>query len=94
MAKRQRAKTLSLVIAAMGAISLGISIFLSSPEDALIQALFALGGVCALLGAYIYYALATRFVRAIDINERDIWLNGVNDDYLNAFPRWPDAPRY
>ncbi len=49
----------------------------------------ALIGVLVLLTAIIFGVIATRVTVPSKIDDRFVWLRGVNRDYLNQFPTWP-----
>jgi hypothetical protein len=43
------------------------------------------------LGAIIWGVVAVRVVSPAKIDDKFVWLKGVNEDYLNRFPEWPGA---
>jgi hypothetical protein len=49
----------------------------------------ALIGVLLLLGAAIYGIAVTRVTAPTKIDDRFVWLRGVNKDYLSQLPEWP-----
>lgn len=49
----------------------------------------ALIGILLLLGGIIFGAATTRVTYPSKIDDRFVWLKGVNADYLNQFPPWP-----
>lgn len=49
----------------------------------------ALLGVLLFFVGLIYGLTAARIVAPAKIDDRYVWLRGVNKDYLNQFPTWP-----
>lgn len=49
----------------------------------------ALIGLLMLITALIFGLIATRVTYPQKIDDRFVWLRGVNDEYLNQFPPWP-----
>jgi hypothetical protein len=49
---------------------------------------YALLGLAALLGALIFGLVAVRIVTPHKIDEKFVWLKGVNRDYLDELPQW------
>ena len=50
---------------------------------------YLLLGVIFLLGALIYGLMVVRVVAPSKIDEKFVWLRGVNKDYLDLLPQWP-----
>lgn len=50
---------------------------------------YLLAGFLALVAAMIYGIVAVRIVAPSRIDDRFVWLKGVNKDYLNELPQWP-----
>jgi hypothetical protein len=50
---------------------------------------YLLIGAILLLGAIVYGLLAVRVVAPSKIDDKFVWLRGVNKDYLNQLPQWP-----
>jgi hypothetical protein len=49
----------------------------------------ALLGFLLLLTALVFGIIATRVTYPSKIDDRFVWLKGVNSDYLNQLPQWP-----
>ena len=49
----------------------------------------ALFGMALLVGAVIYGIITIRLVAPSKIDDRFVWLRGVNKEYLNELPAWP-----
>jgi len=49
---------------------------------------YALFGLGALLGALIFGFVTVRIVTPHKIDEKFVWLRGVNRDYLDELPQW------
>lgn len=50
---------------------------------------YLLAGAILLLGAIIYGLIAVRVVVPSKIDDKFVWLRGVNKNYLNQLPQWP-----
>lgn len=50
----------------------------------------ALIGLLLLLTAIVFGVIATRVTYPSKIDDRFVWLKGVNAEYLNQLPQWPD----
>jgi hypothetical protein len=74
--------TLGLVLLGLAGFALAIMANDGAP---------ALFGVLVMLTAIIFGAIAIRVTAPSKIDDRFIWLRGVNKDYLNQFPQWPGA---
>lgn len=48
-------------------------------------------GALALLGALIFGLVGVRIVTPAKIDDRFVWLRGVNKEYLDELPMWPGA---
>jgi hypothetical protein len=48
-------------------------------------------GAIVFLGGVIYGVIQTRVVVPKKIDDRFVWLTGVNDNYLQQFPYWHHA---
>ncbi len=52
---------------------------------------YALIGALLLLSGIIYGIVFARIVAPSKIDDKFVWLKGVNKDYLNLLPQWPGA---
>jgi hypothetical protein len=52
------------------------------------EPLFALAGVFGFFVGLILLIAAARVVLPVKIDERFVWLKGINKDYLNQLPQW------
>jgi len=48
----------------------------------------ALFGLALFVGAVIYGIITIRIVAPAKIDDRFVWLRGVNKEYLNELPAW------
>jgi hypothetical protein len=53
---------------------------------------YLLVGVVLLLASVIFALAAVRVVVPAKIDDRFVWLKGVNEEYLNRLPQWPGVP--
>ena len=53
------------------------------------DAMYLVIGFVALIAAMIYGIAVTRVVAPAKIDDRFVWLAGVNKQYLNELPQWP-----
>jgi hypothetical protein len=53
---------------------------------------YLLVGVVLLLASVIFALAAVRIVLPTKIDDRFVWLKGVNEDYLDRLPQWPGVP--
>lgn len=53
---------------------------------------YLLLGVVLLLASVIFGLVAVRVVVPAKIDDRFVWLKGVNEEYLNRLPQWPGVP--
>jgi len=51
----------------------------------------ALFGIVLLIGAVIFGIITIRLVAPTKIDDRFVWLRGVNKEYLNELPAWPGS---
>jgi hypothetical protein len=51
----------------------------------------ALIGLVLLLAGFIFGVVAARVTYPSRIDDRFVWLKGVNVDYLNQLPAWPGS---
>jgi hypothetical protein len=80
-AKRRRSVMITWVLALLGVGGL----FLGAMTE---DGTYALLGLAALLGALIFGLVAVRIVTPHKIDEKFVWLKGVNRDYLDELPQW------
>ena len=52
------------------------------------ELIFALLGFLALLVGFVLLIATARTVLPVKIDERFVWLKGINKDYLNQLPQW------
>lgn len=52
------------------------------------ELIFALPGFLALLVGFVLLIATARTVLPVKIDERFVWLKGINKDYLNQLPQW------
>ena len=50
---------------------------------------YVLVGAILLLGAIIYGLVVVRVVSPSKIDDKFVWLKGVNKNYLSQLPQWP-----
>lgn len=53
---------------------------------------YLLAGLAFFAAAVIFGIIAVRVVVPTKIDDRFVWLKGVNKDYLNQLPQWPGSP--
>lgn len=82
LAKRRRDLWITIGLLVVGLIGLGLAIGFADVT-------YLLVGFLALIGALIYGIVAVRVVAPAKIDERFVWLSGVNKQYLNELPQWP-----
>lgn len=82
LAKRRRNVWISwlLVVSGLAGLVLGVM-----QEDGT----FLIAGFVLLIAAIIYAVVAVRIVAPSRIDDRFVWLRGINKDYLNELPTWP-----
>ena len=81
-AKRRRNLLITWSLVLIGIAGFVVAIML---EDGI----YLLAGFAALIAAMIYGIVAVRIVAPSKIDDRFVWLRGVNKDYLNELPQWP-----
>lgn len=81
-AKRRTFIWITWILVLLGLAGLLLAIMANDGGPALI-------GILVLLTAIIFGVTATRVTYPSKIDERFVWLKGVNPDYLNQFPPWP-----
>ncbi|MGH9970507.1 MAG: zinc finger Ran-binding domain-containing protein [Pyrinomonadaceae bacterium] len=82
MAKRRKALLVTWLLVIIGVLGIAGSFVAEDGTYALIGFLFLLAGI-------IYGVVAARVVAPAKIDDRFVWLKGINKDYLNALPAWP-----
>lgn len=82
MAKRRKAVVVTWLL-----VLLGVCGFIGSLVSN--DGTYALIGVVLLIAGIIYGIVAARVVAPAKIDDRFVWLKGVNEDYLDALPAWP-----
>ena len=56
------------------------------------DATYLLAGLVFFLAAIIFGLISVRVVVPSKIDDKFVWLKGVNKDYLNQLPQWPGTP--
>ena len=56
------------------------------------DATYLLAGLGFFLAAIVYGLIAVRVVVPSKIDDKFVWLKGVNRDYLDQLPQWPGWP--
>jgi hypothetical protein len=94
-ARRDKAKWYALTAGAVGLVSIGTSLAITSPR------LWAPSLAAGVIGAYaigaaLWFALVSRQVLRIYPSAKDtvVMLDGACNAYLPPLERWPEAPRY
>jgi hypothetical protein len=72
-----------------GFVALGVSFALIVGGFASDYPAFALLGVVGILASTIWLAFAARVVTVKKIDDRFVWLTGINENYLSRFPPLP-----
>jgi hypothetical protein len=72
--------TLALVLGGLAGFVLAINMNDGTP---------AIIGFLLLITALVFGIIATRVTYPTKIDDRFVWLKGVNADYLDQFPQWP-----
>ena len=87
LCEEHRAKRRTYILITLALVLLGLAGF--------VLAIAANDGTPALLGflllltALVFGIIATRVTYPSKIDDRFVWLKGVNSDYLNQLPQWP-----
>jgi hypothetical protein len=81
-AKRRKAVVVTWLLVLVGVLGIVGSIVAEDGTYALIGFLLLIAGI-------IYGIVVARVVAPSRIDDRFVWLKGVNKDYLNALPAWP-----
>lgn len=55
------------------------------------EPILALLGLVLLFGGAIFGVIAAKLVTPAKIDKKLIWLKGINQDYLNSLPPWPET---
>ena len=82
MAKRRRNVFITLALILLGVLGFVLTVIFGDNN-------FLLAGIFLILAGIIYGVVALRIVTPARIDDRFVWLNGVNKDYLNELPQWP-----
>ena len=82
MAKRRRNVFITLALILLGVSGFVLTVIVGDNN-------FLLAGIFLILAGIIYGVVALRIVTPARIDDRFVWLNGVNKDYLNELPQWP-----
>jgi hypothetical protein len=82
LAKRRRDLWITIGLLSAGLIGLALAIGYSDLT-------YLLLGFLSLIASLIYGIVAVRVVAPAKIDDRFVWLNGVNKRYLNELPQWP-----
>lgn len=82
MAKRRKAVLVTWLLVLLGVCGFIASVVSNDGTYALVGFLFLIAGI-------IYGIVAARVVAPSKIDDRFVWLKGVNKDYLDALPAWP-----
>lgn len=80
-AKRRRNIMIAWGLAAFGAFGL----FMGAAME---EGAYAFIGFLALVAAVIFAIVAVRIVVPAKIDDKFVWIKGVNKDYLNELPQW------
>ena len=81
-AKRRRDLWIMIGLLIAGLLGLALAIGYSDPT-------YLLMGFLGVIAAIIYGIVAVRVVAPAKIDDRFVWLSGVNRQYLNELPEWP-----
>lgn len=84
LAKRRRDIWITVGLVVIGSLGFGLAIGFEDLTYLLI-------GFVALIAALIYGIAFARVVAPAKIDDRFVWLSGVNKQYLNELPQWPGA---
>jgi hypothetical protein len=82
LSKRRRDLRITIGLVVAGLIGLGLAIGFSDGT-------YLLLGFLGLIAALIYGIVAVRVVAPSRIDDRFVWLSGINKNYLNELPVWP-----
>ena len=82
LAKRRRNVIITLTLILLGVCGFVLTVIVGDNN-------FLLAGIFLILAGIIYGVVALRIVTPARIDDRFVWLNGVNRDYLNELPQWP-----
>ena len=82
MAKRRTCIWVTWLLALGGIAGFVLAIAENSGVPALI-------GVLLFITAIVFGLITTRVAYPSKINDRFVWLKGVNAEYLNQLPQWP-----
>ncbi len=82
LAKRRRDLWITIGLLVVGLLGLGLAIGFSDGTYLII-------GFLALIASLIYGIVAVRVVAPAKIDDRFVWLSGVNKQYLDELPQWP-----
>jgi ribosomal protein L40E len=80
--KRRRDIWITVALAVVGALGFALAIGFEDPTYLLLAFL-------ALIAALIYGIAVARVVAPAKIDDRFVWLTGINKQYLNELPQWP-----
>ena len=83
-AKRNRNLLITWILVGLGILGFLLA---AAMEDGT----FVLLGILALFGALIFGLIAVRIVTPARIDDKFVWLNGVNKEYLDELPQWIGA---
>ncbi len=81
-AKRRKNILITWLLFLLGVAGFTMAIFAADST-------YLLVGVIFLLGALIYGLMVVRVVAPSKIDEKFVWLRGVNKNYLDQLPQWP-----
>lgn len=81
LAKRRRDLWIMIGLLIAGLLGLALAIGYSDPT-------YLLLGFLGLIAAIIYGVVAVRIVTPAKIDDRFVWLKGVNKYYLDELPEW------
>jgi len=68
----------------LGVVSFFIAIAANDGSPALLGLLLILGGM-------VFGIVAARVAVPSKIDDRFVWLKGINEDYLDLLPQWPGS---
>jgi hypothetical protein len=88
LCETHRARRRYLLIAGWLLFLLGIAIFIIAIASN--ELIFAPVGMLAIFVAFILLVASARTVLPVKMDDRFVWLKGINKDYLNQLPRWVD----
>jgi len=81
-AKRRRDVWITITLVVVGILGFALALGF---EDVT----YLLLGFVALIAALIYGIAVARVVAPAKIDDRFVWLTGINKQYLNELPQWP-----